>query len=106
MYNNMIIMLMPYITTATELQRNYKKVAQRARKVKDVVVVLSNNAPEGVYIDYNTFLAMMSKHKNVDDSIEKRKLLSLAGSMDGGETDKLNKDMDEMFERIDKEVWE
>jgi len=101
-----MIMLMPYITTATELQRNYKKVAQKARRVKDVVVVLSNNIPEGVYIDYNTFLAMMSRQRIVDDNIEKRNLLSLAGSVDSGVIGKLNKNMDEMFEKVDKEVWE
>jgi len=47
--------LMPATTTATELQRNYKRVVQRAKKIKKPLTVLSNNMPELVIVDYEAF---------------------------------------------------
>ena len=96
---------MPYTTTATEIQRNYRKVAKRAKQVKNAVIVLSNNAPEGVYMDYNTYVRKLVSSNIISNNDEKQKLLALAGTMSAEEADKLNKDMDEMFEKIDEEDW-
>ena len=91
--------LMPYTTTATELQRNYKKVAKRARQLKDAVIVLSNNSPEGVYMDYDTYVKKLMLKNEISGISEKEKLLAMAGTMTGGEVEKLNKDIDEANEK-------
>lgn len=97
--------LMPYITTATELQRNYKKVAKKAKEIRDVVVVLSNNHPEGVYMDYNTFVDKYVSGEISERQNKKSGLLSLVGSMTEKEVLELNKSIDEMCENIDPEMW-
>ena len=86
---------MPYFTTATELQRNYKKVVKRAKKIKKPITVLSNNKPELVVMDYDVFGLESTKED----------LLSLAGTMSEKEADELNKIMDETFETIDEDLW-
>lgn len=96
---------MPYTTTPTELQRNYRKVFKRAKKIKDAIVILSNNNPEAVYIDYETYIKKMVTQKLVSDQNEKEKLLALAGTMSHQETSQLVKDVDEMFEQIDENDW-
>lgn len=57
--------LMPHTTTATELQRNYKKVVKRAKALKEPIVVLSNNKPEGVYMDYEVFKSIQKRPKEI-----------------------------------------
>lgn len=95
--------LMPQTTTATELQRNYRQVAKRARRTRQPVVVLSNNKPEGVYIDYVTFT---NRYRIPVESREGKKTLEkLAGSWTNEETEEFNKVIDEMFEQIDPEMW-
>ena len=86
--------LMPCYTTATELQRNYKKVVKKAKKAKDGVVVLSNNTPVGVYMDYQTYISKM----------EKRGLDAVFGKWTNEEAEEFNKRVDEMCEKIDTEI--
>ncbi len=43
---------MPYTTTATELQRHFKKVARRVKRLKQPLVVLANNKPFLLISDY------------------------------------------------------
>ena len=93
-------MLMPVYTTTTEIQRNFKLVQKKAKKAKDGVVVLSNNNPIGVYTEYQNYLNNTQSNTSAKDD-----LLALAGTMSAEEADKLNKDMDEMFEKIDEEDW-
>ena len=93
-------MLAPVYTTPTEIQRNFRSVVKKAKKAKDGVVVLSNNHPIGVYSDYQNYLMTVDMKAKA-----KKDLLSLAGTMSAIEVDKLNKDMDEIFERIDNEDW-
>lgn len=89
---------MPIYTTTTEIQRNFKAVIKKAKKAKDGVIVMSNNKPIGIYSEY-------SNHKNFDRKTAMRDLLSLAGTMSEEEVTRLNKDMDEMFEKIDEADW-
>ena len=88
---------MPVYTTTTEIQRNFKNVVKKAKKAKNGVVVLSNNKPIGIYSEYPS--------GNFDKKSAMRDLLSLAGTVSRAEADRLNKDMDEMFEKIDEEDW-
>lgn len=100
-YDNLITMLsMPIYTTTTEIQRNFKNVVRKAKKAKDGVIVLSNNNPIGVYTAYENYLSTIAVKKKAKDD-----LLALAGTMSVDEVDKLNKDMDEMFEKIDDDMW-
>lgn len=98
-------MLMPYTTTATELQRNYKKVVKKAKLVKDAVIVLSNNSPEGVYMDYSTYLSKFTAINKKLEIDEKEKLLSLAGTMSSEDANELDNAIDIINERIDPEDW-
>lgn len=104
-------MLMPITTTPTELQRNYRNVVKKAKKAKDAVIVLSNNIPEAVYMDYETYVKKLlnvgeiDKAKTVGFATANDELLSLSGSMSDEEADKLISDIDEMFEKVDKDEW-
>lgn len=95
--------LMPNTTTSTELQRNYKRVASRSRKTKQPVIVLSNNKPEGVYIDYETFSKKYMR-KGARRRIQKG-LLAPFGSWTKEETDAFDKVIEEEFEQINPEGW-
>lgn len=44
-------MLFPRTTTAREIQRNYKKVFETAKRTKEPVFVMKNNKPEVAIID-------------------------------------------------------
>lgn len=99
-------MLMPITTTATELQRNYRKVVDKAKKAKDAIVVMSNNTPEAVYIDYETYVSKFVANELYSRKKAKEDLLSLAGTMSSKEVDKLNNDIDEMNEIVFSEDWQ
>lgn len=94
--------LMPYYTTATELQRNYKKVVKKAKKARDGVVVLSNNNPIGVYMDYQRYVDMLN-FDTIDDR-RKKGLDAVFGVWTRKEAEEFNKRVDEMCEKIDTEI--
>lgn len=97
--------LMPNTTTSTELQRNYKKVADRSKKIKEPIVVLSNNKPEGVYIDYETFVRnYVGKVKHEKIKLQ-RGLLRPFGTWTKEEADEFDKVIEEAFEQINPEGW-
>jgi len=41
----------PKMTTAREIQRNYRKIFDEVKKTKEPVVVMKNNKPEVVIMD-------------------------------------------------------
>ena len=47
--------LMPKTVSASDIQKNYRKVFNTARRTKEPVVVLSNNKPDVAIIDYEAF---------------------------------------------------
>jgi len=104
-------MLMPVTTTPTELQRNYRNVVKKAKKAKDAIVVLSNNVPEAIYMDYDTYVEKFLKIKEINEAktvgftSANNELLSLAGSINNEEARKLISDIDEMFETVDEDEW-
>jgi len=98
-------MLIPYTTTATQLQRNYKKVVKKAKLVKDAIIVFSNSVPEGVYMDYDTYKRKLMSSNIATDGDKENKLLALAGTWTKQEADEFNRVVDEMNERIDPEDW-
>lgn len=107
--------LMPYTTTATELQRNYKKVASKAKKLKQPIIVLSNNRPEAVYIDYEFFKQKYKEEKRGlpkdlyakgrKRSKKKSGFEQLFGSWTKEEADKFDKIIEDAFEKVNPEEW-
>ena len=98
--------LMPHTTTATELQRSYKKVAKRAKRLSVPIVVLSNNKPEGIYIDYETVQKGLFKKLRKGEKKDMEKDLSeFSGLWTEKEASEFNKVIDEMFEKIDYDMW-
>lgn len=95
--------LMPMTTTATELQRNFKNISKKAKKLKKPLIVLSNNQPEGVYIDYNTFKNTYYKKTSKKGKSDFSQFLGLWTPK---EAEEFNKRIDDMFERIDPEMWQ
>ena len=100
--------LMPVTTTATELQRNYRRVARRVKKTKDAVTVLSNNKPDLVLMDYN-FFKNLQRTAGILESKKNKKgnegLEALFGSWTEKEAEEFNMVVDEMCEKIDPEMW-
>lgn len=95
---------MPQTTTATDLQRNYKQVMSRLKKTKEPIIILSNNKPNSVIIDYNIFLER-EKRFNTQRKPVSLGLKKYEGLWTKKETDKFNHEISEMFESIDDEVW-
>ena len=95
------------ITTPTEIQRNYKKVSKRARSLNEALIVISNNKPDLVVMNYDLYLQNFQndKTRTADSLSANEELLSLVGGMTDEEVRKLNKDIDEMNEVIYPEDW-
>ncbi len=49
---------MPKTVSVSEIQKNYRKIFDDAMESKNPVIVLSNNKPDVVIIDYGTFEAL------------------------------------------------
>lgn len=47
--------LMPKTVSASDIQKNYRKVFNTAKRTKEPVVVLSNNKPDVAILDYEAF---------------------------------------------------
>ena len=95
--------LMPDTTTSTELQRNFKKVAARAKKLKKPLVVLSNNKPEFILMDHDSFGREYRVSKHIKKTKSNRD--NIFGTWTNEETQTFNKAIEEMCEQIDWEMW-
>lgn len=49
---------MPQTVSVSEIQKNYRKVFNTAKRTKEPVIVLSNNKPEVAIIDYASLEAL------------------------------------------------
>ncbi len=95
------------LTSSTEIQRNYKAVAKRARAANEAIIVMSNNKPDLVVMNYDLYLQNLQKDvaKTVGFASANEDLMSLVGTMKHDEVVKLNKDIDDMNEQIYPEDW-
>jgi len=50
----------PKMTTAREIQRNYRKIFDEVKKTKEPVVVMRNNKPEVVIMDAKKLAEMQA----------------------------------------------
>lgn len=96
--------VMPLTTTATQIQRNYKKVINMVKRAKEPVTVLSNNKPEVVIMDYRAF-AGLSKGLPKKKAGRRKSLGELFGSWSKEEGDKFDRVIEGMFEQVDPESW-
>lgn len=46
--------LMPKTVSVSDIQKNYRKIFDTAKKTKEPIVVLSNNKPDVAIIDYDS----------------------------------------------------
>lgn len=97
--------LMPITTTATEIQRNYKKVRNKAKKAKAPVTVLANNKPELVVIDYQTFTEKYGDQKRFRNVKTGDNFDEFCGVWSKQEADEFDRVIEEAFEQINPEDW-
>ena len=97
---------MPETTTATELQRNYKKVVARAKKIKKPLTVLSNNRPELIVMDYKAFKNLQkASQKTERKSGRKTGVEAVFGSWTEEEAEEFDKIIEDAFEKVNPEDW-
>ena len=53
--------LIPRLTSAAQIQRNYKRVIETAKETKEPVVILRRNKPEAAVVDIETFEEIFQK---------------------------------------------
>lgn len=58
--------LMPKTVSVSDIQKNYRKVFDTARRTKEPVVVLSNNKPDVVILDIKTLEHMNRKLEELE----------------------------------------
>ena len=97
--------LMPITTTATEIQRNYKQVRNRAKKAKVPVTVLANNKPESIYMDYETFVREYIKRDKISPRKQKSDFSEFLGLWTKEEADEFDKIIEDAFEQVNPEDW-
>lgn len=96
--------LMPMTTTSTELQRQFKTVAKKAKQTKKPLVVLINNKPQGIYMDYETFINEYNKSVLPIKS-KKADFGEFSGLWTDKEAAKFNRIIDSAFEQINPDDW-
>lgn len=50
--------IMPFTVSATQLQRNYKKLVKKVKRLKEPITVLNKNKPSLVLMDYDQYKKM------------------------------------------------
>ena len=50
--------LMPKTVSVSDIQKNYRKIFNSAKRTKEPVIVLSNNKPDVAIIDYDSLEAL------------------------------------------------
>lgn len=95
--------LMPQLTTATEVQRNFKKVSKRAKSINDPLIVLSNNKPDLIVADYRWYVHVMKLL--TQPQRKKMGVDAIVGIWTKKEADEFDKNIEEAFEKIHPDDW-
>lgn len=63
--------LMPKTVSVSDIQKNYRKIFDTAKKTKEPIVVLSNNKPDVAIIDYDSLekLRRAEYEKEIEDTL-------------------------------------
>ena len=64
--------LMPKTVSVSDIQKNYRKVFDSAKKTKEPIVVLSNNKPDVAIIDYGALeeLRRIAYEAEIEDTLQ------------------------------------
>ncbi len=64
--------LMPKTVSVSDIQKNYRKVFNTAKRTKEPVIVLANNKPEVAIIDYGAYenLRAVSYEAEIRDTLK------------------------------------
>lgn len=97
------------LITATQVQRDYKSIADKARSMNETaLIVMSNNRPDLAIMKYDLYKELIeNKNKNVKEVKQAKKtgLDAVFGMWTKDEAEEFNKVVDEMNERIDPKDW-
>lgn len=97
------------LITATDVQRNYKTIANRAKILEDEgLVIMANNKPEFAFMRFDLYDDLIrNKIQTARKSKIKEKVGvdAVFGLWTKQEAEEFNKTVDEMNERIDPEDW-
>ncbi len=93
------------LTTATEIQRDYKAVSKRARASDEALIVMLNNKPDLVVMRFDYYQHLIDLDGTKKDGKKKSGLESIFGAWTKQEAEEFNKVVDEMNERIDPKDW-
>lgn len=96
------------LTTATEIQRDYKAVSKRARSSDEALIVMLNNKPDLAVMKYDLYDSLIRNRvqkKIKSKTKEKVGLDAVFGAWTKEEFDEFDKIDREEFERIDPEDW-
>ena len=63
--------LMPNTVSVSDIQKNYRKVFDRAKRTREPVIVLSNNRPDVAIVDYESLeeLRKVSSEKEIRETL-------------------------------------
>jgi len=94
------------LTTATEIQRDYKAVSKRARASDEALIVMLNNKPDLAVMKYDLYqhLIDLDTPKKYNKK-EKIGVDAVFGTWTKEEADEFDKVIKEEFEKIDPEDW-
>lgn len=94
------------LTTATEIQRDYKRVSQRARASDEALIVMLNNKPDLAVMKYDLYQHLIDKSKNFNSKKTKDNDFSeFLGLWTKEEADDFNRVIEEQFEQVDPQDW-
>lgn len=95
------------LTTATEIQRDYKSVSKRVRASDEALIVMLNNKPDLAVMKFDLYQHLIDADTLQKNNTKKKiGMDSIYGKWTREEAIKFNKMVDEMNERIDPEDWE
>ncbi len=61
MYENMNYTILPNLVSTAEVQRKFRKIMLQTKKSKSPTFILNSNDPQGVLLDYDCWVDLISK---------------------------------------------
>lgn len=97
------------LITATDVQRNYKMIADRAKSLDDAgLIIMSNTRPDLAIMRFDLYqdlIGRKTKVKKKSKIKEKTGVDAVFGMWTKEEADAFDKVIEDEFERIDPEDW-
>ena len=97
------------LITATDVQRNYKMVADRAKSLEDVgLIIMSNTRPDLAIMRFDLYQDLIGRKTKIKEKSkikEKIGVDAIFGTWTKEEADEFDQIIEETCERIDPEDW-